>query len=232
MKKIISYLPILYVCYLFLAYTRLYYYYGAFKINIISFVSITDVLFLFIPQFIVISTSYYFYIISYALEKSNSEEEKIIKPSRFKTINFIFLMYLLANSTLTLLILFLNWKGYKLEWLYQLFDWTFVVLIFYAITKYDKHNVVLTKHILMSLGIICLLSYKIGQYSGFRAEKLKDGIAKGEINVSFNYEQDTIITDKNKILIGQTSIAVFIYNRVDSSTRVYSIENIKNLKVK
>lgn len=140
--------------------------------------------------------------------------------------------YLLANSVFSLIFLTFKWHAYQFDWVLKIFDFVFIVLSYFSFVKYDKDSPVFNNQLLLIIGVICLVTYKIGQYSVFTANKVKSNIELASRNVSFVYNKDTVKTDKNLILIGQTSSSVFIFDKIDKSTYAYPIDKIEHFKIK
>jgi hypothetical protein len=247
-KKLLEYLPIFTICLLFFGYCNLFYYYKVFNIEIYSFITTTDILLSFLPIIVLITSMFYATILIQLYEtikKTSSniditetndkptKKQKIISWIR-KNIYWIVCIYYLPWLILSLILQFgFHYKPYELTDINMFIDFIFLTIIYIGIALHERRSKILENPTIIAVFLVIFISVKIGSYRSSEALKIKDG--KGNYkkdHVSFQYQQKSIITNDTLVYVGETSSYLFLYNRNDSTTKVYPFSKIEDLTIK
>jgi len=78
--------------------------------------------------------------------------------------------------------------------------------------------------------LIVALGYILNVHRTSEAEERKRKVSKEKI--SFKYNNATIVSDSSICYIGQTSNYIFLYNRMDSSTSIFNLNNCDSITIK
>lgn len=246
MKKVVEFLPLLTICFLFFGFVNLYYYYQVFNIEIYSYVSTTDIVVSFLPNVVVVAVLFSSLFINQIIKQveviiplSREEEEKEWKRNE-KKINWwkknsagIILIYLGIYFVILLLLKpIFHLKPYDiLEWEY-VGDFIFLVLIYVALLVHKKLSFLVDKPFQM-LFLVIFLGIRMGHYSTLRGLAIKDGQTKDKkTQLKFNYKGQLQNTSDTVVYIGKTATYLFLYRMKDSSSMVYPLAQVDDLIIK
>jgi len=237
MKKILNYLPILTICFFFIGFNNIYFYYKEFNIQIYSFVSNIDLLLLFLPKISTLAGT--IVVIGIGNISSNSTKHLLInneensKPIKIPEVKYVALFYLLIQIIFITISLVFSFKTYTFLFAFQFVDLIFIIAFYSSIKFHNPKNIEGGNQLIIGIFLLSFIAYKIGTYSQQEAFKLKDGIkSDNSKNMDFYYKNMHISTNDTNIYIGQTSSHIFLYDRKDSTTKVYELNNVDNLCIK
>ena len=247
MKKIIEYWPLLTACILYIGFCNLHYYYKVFNLEIFSFVTTADILLSLFPQLVIISTTFYGLILQqlYSEIKKPTENQQTIpeaiiekKQKRLlwfkKNIEIVVLIYFVVIILIMLLLKnVFHYKSYELTYFNIYTDIIFLFLIYIAVSIADRNKLFFEKPLLIGLFLLIFIGQKIGSYKTNEGLAVKDGITDYKRgHISFDYNGKNITSSDSLLLVGQTASYLFLYDRKDSSTKIFKNEKVENLIIK
>ncbi len=244
MNNVVSFyksnLPIIILIIYSIGYIFLISYYFDFGIEIVYFISVTDILFTSIDliiSFIITSAIFEVFILiitsilhSFFKNKKDGENIEEVKKNGK---NFKFISFLITCITLLFLILFVD----------NIFTYAFLLSIlmlskFYNLlaTTENKNNKEINKFIkgvLLSIIIVIILgTYIFAHIVSEGVKEKKDYLTASPIEFKYNEKFYSTEIDTLKLFIGQTSDFLFLYDLNTKKTSVFDKNKIVGLKFK
>ena len=221
-------------------------YYSTFNIEILSYVTSSDILLSLFPQAVLLSAIIYG-MLAQQLYLEIEKTEKVIKdvyvPSekKIKRLKWyrrniqwvIIIYYIIIIAIQQLLLSGLHYKPYDLTAFDIYTKVFFLLMIYYAIFVGDRNKFLSENPILISIFLIVFIGNGLNSYRKNEALKIIDGISEYKTNhLSFCYNGDKIQTSKSLITVGQTSNFLFLYDVKEKKTQVYSTSKIDDLEIR
>jgi hypothetical protein len=216
-------LPIITILYYLLCGMTIWLYYSNFKIDILSYCSIKDMLAFPIDAliFIIIIPTYLFGILT--LTKGKVFKVGIWFKTRLN--NRYFKMALFVS-----IVLFLVFIGFKAPYTFSYVALLFsIVLICWGLFKYLLYFEKID-YLFVSIGFILFLLISI--HIKVDNIKYRNHYFSQSNHISFKYNSESVTTSNDRRWIGQTSEYLFLYDRRSESTEVYKMSEIDSLRFK
>ncbi len=238
-KRIIEYSSIIALLAFILPYSYLYYYYSAFKIDILNYMDYGEVLLSISPW--IVTTITFGIIAIIFLSRIFFEDVKTMTDNsvitfRIKKLNIKY-YYILGGVWVPLYILsllafkYFNFNYTILSLIDKCTSVIFIPFIYYSYRVLCREFNIQTNWLSnTSLMIISLLS-SIIYFGAMQAIHLKKCNGEGS-KYSFKYNDKVIVTTSSFWYVGQTKSVLFLYDKIDSSTHIFKIEKIDSLVIK
>jgi hypothetical protein len=168
----------------------------------------------------------------------NSISRSIWTPKRYewwqRNVSEVVIGYFVfVNLLLVLIMSIFKYKAYQMTFVFIMSDLIFLGLVYIGIVINQNRKDLLSNPILIAIFLLVFVGHRIGTYRIHDAQKIKDGKSEFKLDhMAFKYKDSLITTDNNTLYIGETSTHIFLYNRRDSSTNVYPLAVVENLKIK
>lgn len=229
-EEIFRYIPIFTLLFIFIASTKLYYFYKLFGINVLHYCNFQDLLnetytviyntFQSIVLFGIFAIALIYYLFK---AQFNNVIEKLLGFIGPQGILFLFIfiykfpniLYSLFSLRTSLTILTI----YKIS-----------IIVLSCIVLFVKIKEVKPRIIILILLLFSFYFLSIKSVSNSIAKDLMAG--RGQINMQFNHDSTSYKTDKNLIFLGENSNFIFIYDRSDSCSLIFNKSDLRNLKFK
>lgn len=254
MEKIAKYTTIIYAIMWFIGFVSTYIYYYVFDINIVGYLNLSEILFMFFTNilnpltlFKIILTLVGTLFILIMLLKYSKNTPKFSNLMLILTI-IVFIIAIIVYSVLyaigsektvnislsiiiiTLLYILKLYTDYGYHYYKKRKN---IIINFIRQIRYIS-NFTLKKIRLTHLVIIISVSYTAyftGYTSYTNAVKIKNINAKYVSDISFDYMENTIKSDSTNTFVGSVRNYIFMYNRKKHCTNIYEKDNITNYKV-
>lgn len=225
----------------------MHYYYKVFNVDIFSFVTTGDILLSLFPQLVLISTTCYaliaqqlYFEIKRPVEIQQNISDTVIEKKKGRLLWFKknIEIVVLGYFTIILLIMLLlrgvfHYKSYELTYFIICTDIIFLFLIYTAVSIADRNKLFFKKPLLVGLFLLVFIGQKIGNYRTNEGLAIKDGVTNYKVDhISFEYNGKHIKSSDSLLFIGQTASYIFLYNRTDSTTKIFKNDKIENLILK
>lgn len=243
MKKLISILPLLTICIIYLGYCYLHFYYTYFNLDIYNYISSSDILLSFLPIVILILTFLVGFInvkiINYKVIKNDDKDIIVSNENntsvKKKTSVFKYILSSPLTYILLLLIVYHILRKYLLQYYYdfelQYLELSFFItmysLILWNVYSNSKLDLYLKQPILFMLFLIVTSTIIISSFRKLDAKKIKFGIPVKQ--VSFIYKNKLYKSNQNILFVGQTQTSIFLYQRSNNSTMVFNTSEVEFL---
>jgi hypothetical protein len=188
---------------------KIYYFYLLFNIDIFNFINLTEVISLSIEFLSTIFMGIIFIVLTLSFDH---KWLKIIISLLCLTIIIIVFILLLEIMSL-----------YDFLGVFQYLG--AIILILSLILKDGFRNI---KDVVLVSTVILFTSITVYD------EISRDIIIKSKNSkeISFEYLNSNIVIGTNEVLIGHTNNYIFTYSKIDSTTKIYSMGDVKNLQIK
>lgn len=213
-QEIKEYVPIFSVVLFANSFMYLYFYYSVFNVKITSYITISEITFNFLNQFMWFLVIAAFFFLTYLILKKKQKNNLQNTMLSF----FILLIFLIS--------IILNYFIIKNNPFFNYFLNTITVITFSMALRTRADDAKTIYYVFcIFLGSLFIIGFNSSEYA---RSIQKDTIVK---NVSFKYD-DLIYKTSNKLVyIGETQNYIFLYNRIDSSTLIFKSSNIDSLVI-
>lgn len=243
MKKIVEYLPLLSICFIYFGYCNLSGYYQEFMLDIYQYITTTEIIMSLFPIIVLISSMgcvILFQEFIYQPVTENNQDNFFKKSvitiksnwiielfrSDVKMILILFILYILGKM---IMIFFFNFKEYDFQE-YNIIAFMISIIICLCHIKLTGKEKIINKRLtLFLLFIVSLIGIVISNNRSLEAKKIKAGISTRD--VIFKYNNSTISTNKDLMYVGQTSQYIFLYERITNKTFVYKFNVVDSLVI-
>lgn len=246
-KRALEYLPILTIIFIYFAYCNLHYYYSEFHIEIYNYVSNTEILVSFLPTIVVFTSFFSFVFIQFLIDEkpakafiADSNQIQTDTLNKFwkfvlSPATLIILAWILNSGIMFLLIDVFSYKEYELKNYNLLMGILLPCFVYFVYSKrkinYDIDKIFLPKYsFILLILMIFYLGSQIGRFRKSEADELKD--TKNHHQMVLYFKNAKVATNNNLIFVGQTQSTIFLYNKKDASTHLYSKTNIDSAQIK